>query len=157
MVKVLKANARDLNTILDLDLKTHAYPWAGTNWANVFNNPQSVIYVASIALKQVGFCVLHQPEQGQELQILRMGVHEQFRGLGVGRRLLMEGYKLAHDLLCKKMTIIVPDIHCMPGDPDDVSVILNKQGFFAGPPIYADHFLMYGGKVDGYKFTKELP
>jgi len=153
MIEVRRATSRDMNALVDMDLKSHEYPWPAENWGTVIPHPETVIFIAQLGVKNVGFCVA-QALSG-ELKILRMGTVQKARGSGVAKAIMRELNALANSLRSDTLTVLVPEIHCLPGHPDDVSALLNKAGFQA-TEIIKDNFLMYGEQVDGFKFVKEL-
>ena len=52
--------------------------------------------------------------------------------------------------------VVAPDIHCCPGDPDDISAFLLKSGFKPTGKILPEYKEMYGEPVDGYVFERKI-
>ena len=153
MITVQKSTPRDIGPLVDMDLKSHEYPWPTDNWATVMTRPDVVIFIATSGVKPAGFCVF--AVAGAELSILRFGVIPKYRRMKVASMIMSNLNNLANSLKADRMSVVVPEIHCLPGHPDDVSSVLGRAGFLA-TEVIKDRFLMYGGQVDGFKFVKEL-
>ena len=74
----------------------------------------------------------------------------------MGRLLIETAVRDCNRALCEGMKVVVPHIHCVPGDPDDVSVFLNKVDFVPTGRIIHDWREMYGEEVDGYEFERKI-
>lgn len=157
----------DINNLVALDLKCYPYPLAMSNWQELLNNSGKAaepwIVVVEVYRKPVGFALWHEAyeEGGDEklkdaILLLRAGVLPKYRFNGLGRKLIEKCCIEARKAGKKRVRIVIPDIHCRPGDPDDVSQFLNKTGFNTTGEIKPCHKKMYGDWVDGYVFQKEI-
>lgn len=150
-VKVVSATAKDASTIQALDLKCYHYPLENDAWSWIFLESTCVTYMVYIHKKAVGYGVIE--AVGDNLRIWRLGVLKQFRGLGAAKALLKRAEELRAATKSKALDVVIPEIHCLPEDPDDVSVFLKLQGFRA-VGIKKDRFDMYGCKYDGFIFER---
>jgi GNAT superfamily N-acetyltransferase len=142
---------RDLPMLKDLDLKTYDYPMNEAQWQHI--QELDAMYIVTIGKRDIGFTVLEACDDC--LNCHRLGVLRRFRGQGVGKYLLNEAVALARDLHKPKLTTVIPEINCLPGHPDDVSLWLKWQGFRAFG-VKRNLFYMYGECVDGILFAKEV-
>ena len=151
MINVKSVGLRDLGALKDVDLKASIYPATSEAWVYAIDRGNCVNYGAYIGIKMVGFVILEQAEK--VLKILRLKVHPQFKYQNVEETLLAKASDLARDLHIYTLEITVPEIHCLPGDPDDESVFLKGHGFTAYR-VVKDAFKMYGRAYDGFVFKK---
>jgi ribosomal protein S18 acetylase RimI-like enzyme len=152
MINIHEVSVKDLNTLKDIDLRSNFYPLEEDAWAYSVVDGHCANYGASIGKVMVGFVLA---EQIETLMILRLCVRPNYRHHGVGTKLMDKMASLARDLHVSTMSIIIPEIHCLPGDPDDVSLWLKWRGFRA-TKILKDGFYMYGDKIDGFKFERKV-
>ena len=153
MIKIKPISVKDLGVVKDIDLKASIYPAVAEAWAYAIVEGNCVNFGAYIGPKMVGFIILEQVQT--ELRILRMRVHPDYTYQLVEEELLGKAEHLARGLHVNELTVSVPEIHCSPGDPDDESAKLLSWGFKAYK-ILRDAYVMYGDKVDGFKFKKEI-
>jgi hypothetical protein len=153
MVKINSVGVRDLGCMKDIDLKASIYPADAEAWAYAVVEGNCVNFGAYIGDKMVGFILTEQHEN--VLRILRLKVHPDFTCSLAYESLVSKAESLARDLHVKRLTIVIPEIHCMPGDPDDQSVDLNAIGFMA-KGIVKDAFVMYGDTIDGFRFERDV-
>lgn len=142
---------KDLNWLMDIDIKSYEYPWSIEQWKKLADGLQYVILVALVKNVPVGF-VAYDRTQG-EVEILRIAVKPSYRRKGIGTKLLYTVEKGAGTL--NRIRIVVPEIQCFPGHEDDVSQWLLKRGYVAVPPILKNHFQFCGNNIDGFTFIKE--
>ena len=152
MIKIKPISVKDLGVIKDIDLKASIYPAVAEAWAYTFIEGNCVNFGAYIGSKMIGFIILERSQK--DLQILRMRVHPDYI-CHPEKELLNKAEHVARDLHVSNLIITVPEIHCLPGDPDDESAKLLSWGFKAYK-ILRDAYVMYGDKVDGFKFKKEI-
>lgn len=150
-VRVARAN--DINHVVDIDLKSYDYPWPVEKWRKFIVDPTCITILASFKAEPVGVCVWQKKPAVDEAEILKLATKPAHRNKGVATFLLNAVQMTAIDYGLKLVTIIVPEINCFPGHPDDVSQWLLEQGYKAITPILKNHFYMYGKKCDGFKFT----
>lgn len=152
-VSLRDGQPRDTNYLKDIDLKSYHYPWGGDKWKLLDEKDHSVC-LAIEALKPVGF-VIWKGEKALDC-ILRLAVKPQNRGRGIGTMLLDRVFSAARVKRFREISTVVPEIHCLPGHPDDVSQWLLAYGFLARPPIIKEYAQMYGELVDGFQFFCEV-
>ena len=153
----------DINNLRDLDVKCYDYPINMEQWKTLVESSGKagearcvlVEYQSAIGSnKPIGFGVW-QYHDGDFL-ILRIGTVKQYRRRGIGHLIMDAIVKDASKKGIKTIKITVPDIHCQPGDPDDVSAYLVKMGFKTTGLIYSDWKFMFGQYRDGYEFALKL-
>jgi len=146
-----EARFTDINNLVDIDIKSYAYPWSLKQWRAVAVNPECHMTVATIKEEPIAVCAW-QKNFENEAEILKLATKPAYRGRTIGTLLLHSVSLVAIEQGLKKVIIIVPEIKCFPGHIDDVSVWLLKRMFVAVKPILKNHFTMYGQPCDGYKF-----
>ena len=151
MMEVVLSMAKDICSLKDLDLKTYHYQIDDNGWKYAFSDDGCVVYTIKISRTHIGFMIT-QPHR-HNLRIVRMGVRKRYRGLGAGKKLLQKAEEMQVVTMAHKLEAEVPEIHCLPGDPDDVSMWLKFQGFRA-TRVRADAFPMYGNLYDGILFER---
>lgn len=155
-ISVRWACGRDVNYLKDIDLKSYQYPWGIEEWRQLQSNEGMRAFVATQLVEPVGFAILLDKPEKQELEILKLGVKSGSREQGAGTQLLCFAEEAALDDGLRKMSLVVPEIKCLPGHPDDVSQWLLRHGYRAEVPILKEHFRMYGQWVDGFRFAKQV-
>lgn len=145
---------RDVNLVKDLDLKCYHYPWSSEQWAATAGASPSEWCLATLADRLVGFAIWRQEKDTTSLQ--RLGVKPDSRNQGVGTGILGHVLRCACTRGVTKLSLVVPEIHCFPGHPDDVSSWLLARGFRAEPPIISKYAYMYGQWSDGFCFVKAV-
>jgi len=151
MMKVVAATAKDISVVRDLDVKCYFYPVPQEGWAHALVDSSCVVNMVKIGARPIGFSILE--PYGENLRIHRLGVIKRFRGLGAAKRLLHRAEDLRSATKSSSLETVIPEIQCLPGDPDDVSTFLKFQGFQA-TGIKRDFFSMYGRKYDGFIFER---
>lgn len=143
---------RDVNLVKDLDLKCYHYPWTPEQWGETVGDNPAKWCLATIRDRPVGFAIWQQVKDVGLLQ--RLGVRPDSRKRGVGTELLSYVLRCVRNTGATELNLMVPEIHCFPGHPDDVSAWLLTRGFRAKPPIVPEWGYMYGQWVDGFCFVK---
>lgn len=146
------AQVRDVHSLVDIDLKSYDYPWTIDKWRKLAADSTCDILLASLKAEPIGVCVWQKKPAKKEGELLRLAVKPAYRNLGVGSLLLCTVELEAKDNDLESMVIIVPEIKCFSGHPDDVSQWLLDHKYRAVTPILKDHFSMYGSRCDGFKF-----
>ena len=152
MIKIHEVSVKDLSILKDIDLRSNFYPLEEDAWAYAVVDGHCANYGASIGKVMVGLALA---EQADSLMILRLCVRPNFRHNGVGSALMAKMVSLAEDLHVNTLSITIPEIHCLPGDPDDVSLWLKWKEFRA-TKILKDIYYMYGDTIDGFKFERKI-
>ena len=147
------AQVRDVHSLVDIDLKSYDYPWAVDKWRELAADTTCDILIASLRVEPIGMCVWQTSPDGKEGELLRLAVKPVYRECGIGSLLLATVELEVREKGLEKLVIIVPEVKCFPGHPDDVSQWLLVRRYRAGTPILKDHFSMYGSRCDGFKFT----
>lgn len=151
-LNVCPGGDRDVNLVKDLDLKCYHYPWTPKEWADTVGNDVAKWCLATIRDRPVGFAIWRQEKNTGLLE--RIGVLPDSRKQGIGTELLRYVLRCVRNRGAPKLSLMVPEIHCCPGHPDDVSAWLLARGFRAEPPITPKYAYMYGQWVDGFCFVK---
>jgi len=152
-MELVPASAKDLTALKDLDLKTYHYPLSDEAWKRALVDSPCVVYTLRISRTHIGYMVAEPKEL--KLSVHRLGIVPKYRGMGGGKRLLKRVDELAHDTSYTHLQAVIPDIHCIPNDPDNVSLWLKFQGFKA-TKVLSNYFYMYGDYRDGYLFERKV-
>ena len=153
----------DINNLRDLDVKCYDYPLLMEQWKTLVESSGKagearcvlVEYQSAIGSnKPIGFGVWQLLDG--DFHILRLGTVKPYRRRGIGHLIVDTIVKDAKKKDIKIIKITVPELHCQPGDPDDVSAFLAKMGFKATGRIYTDWKFMFGQYRDGYEFELRL-
>ena len=150
----------DITQLRDLDLKCFQYPFSMAEWQHFIqgsgkkNEPK--VMILEVLKKAVGFAMWEANIQESHINVFRVGVLPLLRRRKLGTALISTIVKDAKINHMDKIKCIVPDIHCTPNDPDDVSEFLLHNGFSATGEIVYGIFGMYGSNVDGYTFEKGI-
>ncbi len=144
------AQIRDINYLVDIDIKSYHFPWSVDTWRRFAASKSCNILLASVKAEPIAVCAWR--TCGKDAEIMKLATKPDFRNLGaaIGLLRMMEATEL------QEVGIVVPEINCFPGHPDDVSRWLSARGYRAIAPIIKDRFHMYGKYYDGFKFTKSL-
>jgi GNAT superfamily N-acetyltransferase len=148
----------DINTVVDLDRKCYPYPADLETWKELLHQSgvsnHAKVIVLEVMRKPYGFAVWNYEEN--VCHLIKLGVLPAARRQGLGNLLLAKCEGEAS--WAKKNQIItwVPDLHCKPGDPDDVSTFLHKTGFMATGKTGKMSYRMYGEYRDHYQFYKGI-
>ena len=145
---------RDVNFVKDLDLKCYHYPWTPEQWGKTVGDDPAKWCLATIRDRPLGFAIWRIAPG--EIILNRLGVLPDSRKQGIGTELLRHVIRYAGARQAQKITLRVPEIHCFPGHPDDVSAWLLTRGFRAEPPVVREYAYMYGQWVDGFCFVKPI-
>lgn len=148
----------DISQLRDLDLKCFQYPFSMAQWQHFIQgsgkkNEPKVILV-EVVKSAVGYAMWEIDTEANVLSLLRIGVLPPFRRKKLGSTLFMAVIKDAQRNQLDKIRCVVPDIHCVPNDPDNVSGFLLANGLSATGEIVYDAFQMYGSNFDGYVFER---
>lgn len=149
----------DANVLSTLDLKCYPYPLTLDKWKDLANNAGKKavpkVVVCEVLRKPCGFAVWNNVDE-DVARIIRLGVVPGFRKNNIGTLLLNKVKHHCQIAKIDKLRVIVPDIHCLPGDPDDVSGFLSKSMFHTTGEVIHDFRFMYGDWRDGYVFERDI-
>jgi len=150
------AQLSDIHSLVDIDIKGYDYPWPLEKWRSIVDDPTCIVTLAAIKIEPVGVCVWQKKPAIKEAEILRLTIKPAYRKRGVGSFLLRVIESEVRENGLQEMVVIVPELKCFPGHPDDVSQWLLDRGYRAVKPILTNHFCMYGSKCDGFKFASSV-
>jgi GNAT superfamily N-acetyltransferase len=147
------AYGEDLAYLRDIDLKCFQPCWSREEWefaCELYTVRLACYYDTPVAFAAHGIC------DDNKLQYLvpKLAVKRDFRGHGIGHRLLREAELYAKDLGCTSLWTSLPERLWSPGD-EDVSGWLKKMGFRA-TKLNHDEYTYLGATEDGLEFTKCL-
>ena len=149
----------DINALCDLDLKTYHYPLPMARWkelVGMYGKPtEPRVVVVEIMRKPAGFAMWQVVDE-DVTRIIRLGVLPRARFKGLGTTLINDCIAQCQTQKTDRLRIVIPDIHCHPGDPDDVSGFLSKTGFHPTGEVISEHARMYGDWRDGYVFERNI-
>ncbi|KPK52836.1 MAG: hypothetical protein AMS22_08425 [Thiotrichales bacterium SG8_50] len=147
-------NSRDITYLKDIDLKSYHYPWSLDEWMVVGSDETYHWCVAVLKAEPIGYAVWQDHPRAVELH--RLAVKPSERNRGAGTSLMQYICDYARRNYYPRVEVTVPEINCLPGDPDDVSAWLLKQGFKAELPILREHVRRYGRLVDCFVFARSM-
>jgi len=153
----------DVNMLTSLDLKCYHYPMDLPKWQEYIKEVSkgNRIVVMEQNRTPVGFAaweIIEDLNAGTSYaNITRLGIHPEYRRMGHGKQLLTHIEVSAARAKADGVSVVIPEIHCSPGDPDDISEFLALCGYFASGAIVYNFRRMYGQMVDGFYFVKRLP
>jgi GNAT superfamily N-acetyltransferase len=140
------------------------------NWRSLVNGSgkksEPRVILLELFRKPAGYATwIRDEEEPSKVFLLRVGVVPGKRKRGLGTLLVgqcLEYCKETHDNLedkdpVKEIHIAIPDIHCIPDDPDNVVGFLNNSGFYPNGDIISNAKIMYGNPIDAYIFVRKIP
>jgi GNAT superfamily N-acetyltransferase len=104
--------------------------------------------------RAVGFAIWR--DAPDEVTLEKIGVRPDSRNRGTGTKLLWHVVRQARNIGATQVTLLVPEINCFPGHPDDVSQWLLGRRFRTKAPIVKNYAFMYGQWVDGFQFVRPI-
>ena len=140
--------------MIDIDIKCFEYAWLPTDWREV--GKTCVACVATWNETPVGMVIFGKTPDG-DVEILKVGVKELYRRLGIGRRLIYNCALYAREIQALRLILVVPETRLCPGEEDDLSAWLTKLGFRAQVPLLRDYYTFYGKSEDGIVFSLPIP
>lgn len=155
----------DINTLVALDLKTYNYPLSMEDWKVLVHGSgkkkEPRVVLLELMGKPVGFCMWQdrEPEEGQKelvADLLRVGIVPGYRNRSLGRLMVDRCAEECNRNRLDKIRVLVPEVHCVPDDPDNIVGFLNKVDFFPTGEIVEDFKVMYGDLVDAFVFERKL-
>lgn len=150
----------DIGVLTNLDTKAYHYPLALEAWQEAVKGSgkkgEARIVVAELGKKAVAYGMWSIDTKKNEVVLDRLGVLPEYRLSGLGKLFILACMEFANKEMCDTIKITVPDLHCQPEDPDDVSVFLNRMGFKTTGKCIDDWKIMYGEMREGYEFTKPV-
>ena len=147
---------RDANYVKNIDLKSYPYPWTKDEWRQALGEDGCKWCVFLLEAQPIGFGVWKEHDETSDIEILRLCIKPTERRAGYGTRLLAWIEEESKKIGFGGAYMVIPEINCFPGHPDDVSEWLRLQGYAAETPILKDYRRMYGSLVDGFRFAKVI-
>jgi GNAT superfamily N-acetyltransferase len=150
----------DISKLQTIDLKCYQYPLSMKAWQEYVNGSgkagKARIVICQVYQTAAGYAMWQVDQEHTSTEVLRLGVLPKFRRNKLGTLLMEACVRDSQKNRCDKVRILVPHIHCRPGDPDDVSAFLGVCGFKASGKCISDWRQMYGEWVDAYEFERKL-
>lgn len=141
MIHYRKPNKAENSYYRSIDLHCHEQPSPADWWAEIFENEKACGLIACEDNLPIGMLIaewvaLKLPEHPQKVTSIHMHklcVNKEFRGQGIGQRLLAEAHEEARKNGCPYITVTVPAYNCLPetAPDDDVSQWLGAFDFKA--------------------------
>lgn len=153
---IRNAQVRDVNSLLDIDLKGYDYPWTITKWREVSNDGDFVLMLAMLKVQPVAMCVWNRKAENGRAKIIKLATKPYYQDQGFATLLLNRVERDMRSAGIEEAAFTVPEIKCFPGHPDDVSQWLVKRGYKPVKPILKDRYRMYGSPCDGFQFAHKL-
>jgi N-acetylglutamate synthase-like GNAT family acetyltransferase len=150
------AQVRDVNSLLDIDLKGYDYPWTISEWRDISNNEEYTLLIATLKGQPVSMCVWRHKAGDERAEVVKLATKPYYQGQGFATLLLKRVERDMRSAAVKEAVFIVPEIKCFPGHPDDVSAWLLGREYKPIKPILKDEYCMYGSKCDGFQFARQL-
>lgn len=159
IVDIREVAQRDINHLLDIDIKCFDYCWTAEDWRMVASSQHVKILIASWYGTPLGF-VVTEPCKGENdetpyLSMPKLAVKPSFRGRGIGTKLLSKVWSRAFELNLPRITTVVSETMCDPTQIPNSATWLTKMQF-KSTGIVRQFVRMYGQHEDGYKFELEV-
>jgi GNAT superfamily N-acetyltransferase len=155
----------DINTLVALDLKAYNYPLSMDDWKVLVHGSgkkkEPRVVLLELMGRPAGFCMWKdaEPKEGEEeriVDLLRVGITPSYRKRGLGRLIVDRCAEECNRDRVDKIRILVPEVHCVPDDPDNIVGFLNKVDFNPTGEIIDNYKVMYGDSVDAFVFERKL-
>ena len=155
----------DIGNLVALDLKSYPYPLPMEAWRKLVEcsgrEKEPRVVVIDVDKKAIGFATWVMKEDS--FQIVRLGVRETFGDTEVNYRRRGYGSKLVGQCVMeasrhgkRKIAVNIPDIQCIPDDPDNIVEFLTKNGFEATGEVVTKFGRYYGELADAYVFERPI-
>jgi N-acetylglutamate synthase-like GNAT family acetyltransferase len=150
------AQVRDVNSLLDIDLKGYDYPWTISKWREISNDAEFTLLIATLKVQPVSMCVWRWKVGSERAEIVKLATKPYYQGQGFATLLLNKVESDMRSAAVREAVITVPEIKCFPGHPDDVSAWLLARKYKPIKPVLKDEYCMYGSMCDGFQFAHVL-
>lgn len=156
-VKTQMAMARDLGYLVDLEIKCQHYPRDLENLKKFVNEEERVAFLALIGQRVVGYTLclkqtITVKEEMFDTLLCSVGVHPDFRNLGVSKKLMNCVSQRAIAEKCHSILMMVPSyVIDDPHDPDYIGWWFEALEFKAVRCLDREYY-HYGKSWDGYIF-----
>lgn len=159
-IRVRPAMAKDAGLLIDLEIKTQDGATTLEIMKKYLLDSDKCGFIASIGSRDVGYaaCALSCDKEGDKrlfrLLISRLGVHVDFRNLGVSKSLMVTIAKKALEWHCDTIVVGVPSYKIDdPGDPDYIGWWFQALDFKA-TSVDTEFYYRYGKWWDAYLFER---
>ena len=159
-VRFQEASQRDKQALIKLDLKCYDYPLTDNEWNQILstapsNNPlpedlnhfRCTTY--RIDDKIVGYYVYNnKPDESQNMELLRLGIHPDYRKKGYGVLLMDNARTAANSHGLRECEIVIPEYWLDPSEERGIINFVDSAGL-----VPEDHkrdlYYHYGKQYDG--------
>lgn len=159
-VRFQDASQRDKQALMKLDLKCYDYSMSDEEWTQILssapaNNPipnsladyQCATY--RIDGKIVGYYIFdNKPDEGEHLELLRLGVHPEYRQRGYGTLLIDNARTKANSQGLREIEIVIPEYWLDPQEERGIIQFVDTAGL-TPEDHKRDLYYHYGKQYDG--------
>lgn len=145
-----------LNAVVDIDIKSFENAWTAEKWAEVVEDKEFVIAVVTTWGTPVGFAVFREDPDTSSAQIVKIAVKPAARRRGASYHLLVAAVDFTKRRGCFSLSIIVPESLVYPGERSCAEWLKLMEFTPAKIAVVKDHFVSYGRKEDGFRFTTPI-
>lgn len=156
-VSVRTAMARDLGVLIDLEIKCQQYPRDIISIKPFVEDPKRVALIAKLGSRDIGYALCSKQEvpagdHAFDAMCCSVGVHPNFRNLGVSKKLMSEVSKRALTQKCHSILMLVPSYQIDdPTDPDYIGWWFESMELKAAR-VLNEYYFHYGKLYDAYVF-----
>jgi ribosomal protein S18 acetylase RimI-like enzyme len=134
----------DLNDLADVDLKCFPWNWTTETWGIALGDcVSSIVYYDGLPIALATM----QKQEDDAWVIGKIGVKKEFRGHGIGSRLMRAAMGYAQHEGAIQLICTLPESQCYPGQAD-LGPWIKKHGFRA-TGMLRDHYCIDGEYEDG--------
>lgn len=149
------ADWKDIDTLMDIDLKCFDFPWNPAYWGRRFEESQMALIVDTSDGVPAGLLMGELLEDG--LVIEKIGVKPAYRRQGASRLLLDACDDLTIQCPESPMDhIVIPEPWLYRDSPDCIAPWLKAVGFKARLPYLKDYYCINGVDFDGVKCERAV-
>jgi len=155
-----EAAQKDKQALIKLDLKCYDYPLTDTEWSQILSSapatnplPEDLNHFRCMTYRVngqiVGYYVFNnKPDEGENMELLRLGVHPEHRTQGYGLLLIDNARSQANSNGLREIEIVIPEYWLDPQEDRGIIQFVETSGL-----VPEDHkrdlYYHYGKSFDG--------